>query len=108
MTSSIRATAVALLLASPTQVGAPDWQRASQYYMQGWSVLASEPIEAEKDFQQAINVYPDFPLAHYGLGRSLMAQRRYSEALRAYLRSQELFRTQGSDRIAQQVGLLKR
>lgn len=108
MTSSILAAAVTLLLSAPSQVGAPDWQRASQYYMQGWSVLASEPVEAEKDFQQAISVYPDFPLAHYGLGRSLMAQKRYSEALRSYLRSQELFRTQGSDRIAQQVGLLRR
>jgi tetratricopeptide (TPR) repeat protein len=108
MISSILAATVALLVAPPTQVGAPDWQRASQYYLQGWSVLASEPIEAEKDFQHAISVYPDFPLAHYALGRSLMAQKRYSEALRAYLRSQELFRTQGSDRIAQQVGLLKR
>lgn len=108
MTSSIVAAAVALLVTAQSQIGAPDWQRASQYYLQGWSVLASEPVEAERDFQQAINVYPDFPLAHYGLGRSLMAQKRYSEALRSYLRSQELFRTQGSDRIAQQVGLLKR
>jgi len=108
MTTSVLAAVVALFTITQSQVGAPDWQRASTYYMQGWSVLASEPVAAEKDFQQAITVYPDFPLAHYGLGRSLMAQKRYSEALRSYLRSQELFRTQGSDRIAQQVGLLKR
>ena len=108
MTSSILAAAVAVLSTLSPQVGAPDWQRASQYYMQGWTALASDPVDAERDFQQAITVYPDFPLAHYGLGRSLMAQKRYSEALRAYLRSQELFRTQGSDRVAQQVGLLKR
>jgi tetratricopeptide (TPR) repeat protein len=107
MSASI-VTTIALVLTTSSQVGAPDWQRASQYYMQGWSVLASAPVDAERNFQQAINVYPDFTLAHYGLGRSLMAQKRYSEALRAYLRAKELFRTQGSDRIAQQVGLLKR
>jgi len=67
MTSSILAAAVAVLSTLSPQVGAPDWQRASQYYMEGWSVLASEPVQAEKDFQQAISVYPDFPLGHYGL-----------------------------------------
>src|SRR5262245_51370280 len=102
--------ASALVLAgSPApQTGAPDWQRASQFYLAGWSLLANEPAEAEKAFQKATEVYPDFPLAHYALGRSLMTQKRYPDALRAYLRSQELFRTQGSDRIADQVGLLRR
>jgi tetratricopeptide (TPR) repeat protein len=107
MTHAVLVLSAVLASASP-QVGAPDWQRASQSYLAGWTELASQPIEAEKHFQQAIAAYPDFPLAHYGLGRSFMAQKRYSEALQAYLRSQELFRTQGSDRIAQQVGLLRR
>ena len=63
-----------LLTAAPSQVGAPDWQRASQYYLQGWSELPSDPVRAEREFQQAIGVYKEFPLAHYGLGRSMMAQ----------------------------------
>lgn len=98
---------VSAMFSALPQVIAPDWQRASQSYLAGWSELASQPLAAEKYFQQAITAYPDFPLAHYGLGRSFMAQKRYSEALQAYLRSQELFRNQGSDRIAQQVGLLR-
>lgn len=97
-----------LVVSPPPQVGAPDWQRASQHYLQGWSELASQPVQAEKNFRDAIALYGEFALAHYGLGRSYMAQKRYTEALQAYLRSQDLFRTQGSDRIAQQVGLLRR
>lgn len=99
---------VSVVALAPAQVGAPDWQRASQHYLQGWSELATQPAEAQKSFEQSVAIYPDFALAHYGLGRSLMAQKRFTEALKAYLRSQELFRTQGSDRIAQQVGLLRR
>ena len=86
----------------------PDWQRAASLYLTGWSELSSDPIAAEKTFSQAISVYDEFALGHYGLGRSYMAQKRYSEALIAYERAESLFRALGSDRVNAQLGLLRR
>jgi tetratricopeptide (TPR) repeat protein len=102
------ACALVLPAVARAQPVAPDWQRASNYYLQGWSELNQDPATAEALFRKSIDAYPEFALGYYGLGRACMQQKRYTEALAQYVRAQELFRKLGSERIDAQVGLLRR
>ena len=67
-------------------------QEAMQHYRSGQELLYSEQFEkAEKEFTAAIQLDPLLTLAHYGLGQSLMAQKRYASAVLAFTRCREAY-----------------
>jgi len=70
---------------STPQHTAADRKLAEQHYSAGWQALRVESFdESAKEFQAAIDVYPNFTLAYYGLGRAEMGRKRFADAARAY------------------------
>jgi tetratricopeptide (TPR) repeat protein len=69
-----RRQAAAAFRAGQERAGAEDW------------------TQAEERFREAIAFDPTDPLAPYGLGQALLAQKRYPEAVRAFESCQEVFR----------------
>lgn len=59
------------------------------------AVARGEAASAEKLFQSAIDVYPDFPEARLGLGHLAMAEGRYDSALASYRAAREGFASLG-------------
>ena len=49
-----------------------------------------QSVEAEKAAREAIRLQPSLPIAHYHLGRALLFQGRYDEAMKAFQRGAEL------------------
>lgn len=67
---------------------------ALQHYRDGEALLHAEQFAAAADeFQGAIMLDPLLTIAHYELGQSYMALRRYREAIRAYLGCRTAFET---------------
>jgi Tfp pilus assembly protein PilF len=97
-----------LLLASPTTVLAqsprrsnPDEERAQQHYKLGWEWLRSEAwAEAVKEFQHAIDIDRKFKLAHYGLGRSYMGLKQFSDAAKAYEACKRLYEADAGEKFS--------
>ena len=57
-----------------------------QHLRLGQDALQSERFdEAEREFKPAIELDPILELAHYGLGQTYMATRRYVEAVQAFM-----------------------
>lgn len=105
----VLATAVAVAVPTVSaQPIPPDWQRASNFYLQGWNELGQDPVAAEGLFKKSVEAFPEFALGYYGLGRAYMQQKRFTEALTAYQRSESLFQAAGSDRVNAQLGLVLR
>jgi Tfp pilus assembly protein PilF len=66
-------------------VSEPARREALQFYRAGQEFLSSEQFEKAADsFRRAIEKDPLLALAHYGLGQSYMALRRYASAVVAY------------------------
>src|SRR5712691_2795388 len=64
------------------------------HYRLGEDLMHSEQFEkAAGEFQAAIKLDPLLTIAHYELGQSYMALRRYVEAIRAYLGCRTAFET---------------
>lgn len=99
------ALAVALPAASaadPIQTRA-DRARATVHYQNGWKLFRSEAWdEAAREFRKAIEFDEQYELAHYGLGRTYMALKRYVEAIQAYRTSRSLFLRSVSDQYTSQ------
>jgi tetratricopeptide (TPR) repeat protein len=71
-------------LAQQTARPNPNVERARIHYLQGWEHMRAEAFEvAATEFGQAIELYPQYAMAHYSLGRAYMALRRYQDAIRA-------------------------
>jgi serine/threonine protein kinase/Flp pilus assembly protein TadD len=49
-----------------------------------------DPVGAEKAAREALRLQPSFPPAYYHLGRALLLQKRYVEALASFQREKEL------------------
>jgi tetratricopeptide (TPR) repeat protein len=70
----------------------PQRQEAVKHYRSGQELLYSEQFEkAEKEFRAAIQLDPLLTLAHYGLGQSLMAQKRYASAVQAFTQCRDAY-----------------
>jgi tetratricopeptide (TPR) repeat protein len=70
---------------SAPQHTAADRKLAEQHYSAGWQALRLESFdESAKEFQAAIDLYPNFTLAYYGLGRAEMGRKHFADATRAY------------------------
>jgi tetratricopeptide (TPR) repeat protein len=69
-------------------------QQAIQHYRNGQELMFAEQFEkAAEEFRRAIELDSLLTLAHYGLGQSYMAQKRYASAIQAYLGCREAYRT---------------
>jgi tetratricopeptide (TPR) repeat protein len=82
-------TLLAALAAAPAPAGplADDVTRrqALEHYRAGQELMFAEAWErAEVEFKAAIRLDPLMVLAHYGLGQTYMATKRYPEAVRAF------------------------
>jgi tetratricopeptide (TPR) repeat protein len=78
-------------------------QRAKPHYRQGLQFLRMEAwADAAKAFGQAIDVDPTFEMAYYGLGRALMPQRQYAQAVAAFTKSRDLFQAEGGRQFTNQ------
>lgn len=80
-------------------------QQARLHYRNGQELIFAEQFEkAAGEFMKAINLDPLLTLAHYGLGQSYMAQKRYASAVQAFIGCREayhrIFALRQSNRIA--------
>ena len=70
-----------------------DAREAVKHYRAGEDALLHELFDqAEQEFRQAAKLDPLLVAAHYGLGRTMMATKRYSEAVDAFIAAREAFR----------------
>lgn len=83
--------------AAAQQVSAADRDRARTQNRLGWEALRAEKFEqAVKSFQEAIEIRRDYEYAHYGLGRTYLAMRRYADAVTVLEKCKDLYLAQGS------------
>ena len=74
-----------------------NFERARVHYMQGWEHMRAEAFDvAVNEFGQAIELYPQYAMAHYSIGRAYMALHRYQDAIRAFSTCSGLFSTEAS------------
>lgn len=79
---------------------ATDDRAAMQHYQSGWDLLRAEKWEeASREFRIAIDLKPNYKLAHYGLGRANVGQKKFTEAIRAYEDCRDLYERQASQNI---------
>lgn len=85
-----------VLTLAPTLASAEDsatlQRRAMDNFKKGETRLKDEKFEeAVIEFRKAVGIYPDFVLAHYGLGQAHMALKEYPEAIKAFSASRDAF-----------------
>lgn len=79
-------------------------ERASQAYQRGWEQFHKEKFaEAEQSFKQAIDFDGRFALAYYALGRADVAQRKFAEAIRAYVACREIYLALAGEQFSSQM-----
>jgi tetratricopeptide (TPR) repeat protein len=67
-------------------------RKAMDSFKRGEDRLKDEKFEeAAAEFQKAVAIYPQFVLAHYGLGQARMALKQYPEAVKAFTASRDSF-----------------
>jgi Tfp pilus assembly protein PilF len=67
--------------------------KALQHYQAGREHFQREHWDqAERQFAQAVRLDPMLTVAHYDLGRTYMALRRYTSAVRAYLGARDAYK----------------
>ena len=83
--------------AAAQQVSTADRDRARTQNRLGWEALRAEKYEqAVTSFQEAIAIRRDYEYAHYGLGRTYLAMRRYADAVTVLEKCKNLYLAQGS------------
>lgn len=69
-----------------------DQREAWKHYRAGQEALTHELYEqAEQEFKQAVKLDPLLVAAHHGLGQTMMATKRYPEAVDAFVAAREAF-----------------
>ena len=72
-------------------------ERARTHYFRAWENMRAEAFDvAVQEFGAAIELYPKYAMAHYGLGRAYMSLRRYNDAIRALSACSVLYSEQAS------------
>jgi tetratricopeptide (TPR) repeat protein len=90
----LAALALCLAAPAPAQLQPPrDTKGAMKHYKQGKAALAQEQWqEAEEEFRRAAGLDPLLVGAHYGLGQTMMATRRFPEAVKAFEAARDAFK----------------
>jgi tetratricopeptide (TPR) repeat protein len=84
-------------------------EMALQHHSMGWQYLAAEDFEqARESFSKAIELIRRMPTAHYGLGKSYMGLKRYTDAIRAYSDSRDVYRELAAKATVDQMALQQR
>jgi Flp pilus assembly protein TadD len=74
--------------------------KAVNHLRAGQNALQRERYEeAEREFKEAIELDPLLELAHYGLGQTYMATKRYVEAVRAYTATRDAFHRAATEEV---------
>ena len=88
----LAALAATLVLQAPALDAPRDAQEAVKHYRAGKDALTHEKYaEAEEEFRRAAKLDPLLVAAHHGLGQTLMATKRYPEAVGAFIAAREAF-----------------
>ena len=91
-TLSLLLAPVAGLARAEDSFDAQKRREAEQAYRQGEELMREESYEqAVAHFRTAIRLDPTMSIAHYSLGQSWMALRRYPEAVEAYVGCKDSF-----------------
>jgi Tfp pilus assembly protein PilF len=98
------------MVAPATAGGSRNQQtRAIDHLRAGQTALQAERYEeAEREFKQAIEMDPLLELAHYGLGQTYMATKRYVEAVRAYVATRDAFVRASTEEMADSLAAEQR
>jgi Flp pilus assembly protein TadD len=100
-----------VLVLSPVPMGGAQTAqtRAVQHLRAGQEALQNERWEiAEREFKEAIEFDPLLELAHYGLGQTCMATKRYVEAVRAFVGTREAFQRGAADQMVNSLDAERR
>jgi tetratricopeptide (TPR) repeat protein len=108
----MRTLVIGLLLLAPcigTAAAQSNQARAVQHLRAGQDALQRESWEdAEREFKRAVELDPLLELAHYGLGQTYMATKRYVEAVRAYVATREAFHRAVGDQLTNKIAAEQR
>ena len=84
-------------------------EMALQLHSMGWQYLAAEDFErARESFSKAIELIRRMPTAHYGLGKSYMGLKRYTDAIGAYSDSRDVYQELAAKATVDQMALQQR
>jgi Flp pilus assembly protein TadD len=98
------ASIIALALAASAEGSQTQREIALRHLRDGQEALQQERFEqAERAFKTAIELDWQLELAHYGLGQTYMATRRYVEAVQAYEKCRDVFLSNEADRLSNSV-----
>jgi tetratricopeptide (TPR) repeat protein len=104
MRTPVLIAAFAIAAAAGLHAQSAQNRTAIQHLRAGQDALQAERWEeAEREFKQAIDLDPLLELAHYGLGQTYMATKRYVEAVKAYTGAREAFHRAAGDQITNSV-----
>jgi tetratricopeptide (TPR) repeat protein len=82
---------------APRAAITPDIQRALQHDRAGWTrVDARDFAAAAQEFEAALQIYPEYADALYGLGKARMAQKDFAAAARALERCRDAYAQEGT------------
>jgi protein O-GlcNAc transferase len=82
---------------APRTTLTPDMQRAQQHDRAGWTRVDAKDFDgAAREFEAALQIYPEYADALHGLGKSRMALRQYDAAARALERCRDSYAHAGS------------
>lgn len=103
-TQALRSAVVLALLVNVVSAQASlERDRARSHYRKGWEFMRVEAWpDAAKEFQNAIDIDPQFEDAHYMLGRANMSMKKYADAITSYTRSRDLYRAQAGRQFSNQ------
>jgi tetratricopeptide (TPR) repeat protein len=109
MGKTLRSLVVGTLLLAPAALLAQraptaNTERATQSYRKGWELMHIEAFaDAAKQFEDAIAIDRKFALAYYSLGRAQMAQKHFTEAIKAYVACRNLYVARAGEEFASQM-----
>ena len=93
----VLATALILQAPAPRPTLSPDLKRAQQHDQRGWSkVDAKDYAAAVREFEAALQIYPEYADALHGLGKARMALKDYDGAARALERARDSYSRSGT------------
>jgi tetratricopeptide (TPR) repeat protein len=110
MQTIITSIAVLVLSIGPAHVFAQTAQEpAFKHLRAGQEALQAERWEiAEREFKSAVELDPLLELAHYGLGQTYMATKRYVEAVRAYIAARDAFHRAATEQMSDSLAAEQR